>query len=205
MKIIGYLRVSTDKQNTKKNKLDIYEFCNKKGLGTPDFAEEVISGAKDWKKREIRKVIDSLNNGDILIVPEISRLSRSLLQIIEILKIAKEKGIIIYDIKGGFELNGSLQSKVYCYTLGMVAEIERDLISQRVSEGIRARQAIGKHFGRKKGVPGKSKLDEFRNEIISLIKAGVPKTKISKKFNTSVQNLIHWLKMNDLKHIKAEI
>ena len=87
----------------------------------------------------------------------------------------------------------------------MVAEIERDLISQRVSEGIRARQAMGKHFGRKKGVPGKSKLDEYRNQIISMIKECVPKTKISKKYNTRVQNLINWLKMNDLKNIKAEI
>ena len=107
-----------------------------------------MSGKINWKERKICGIIeDLLGEGDVLIVPELSRLGRSLLDIIEILKIAREKGIKIYDIKGGWELNGSMQSKIYCYTLGMIAEIERDLISQRIKEALAVKKAQGIKIG----------------------------------------------------------
>jgi len=109
---IGYLRVSTTDQDLEKNKHDILDFANDKDFGKVEWVEEKVSGKIPWKERKIKGIIDDLNKGDRLIVPELSRLGRSMLEIMEILAVAKEKGIHIYDIKGNWELNGSIQSKV---------------------------------------------------------------------------------------------
>jgi len=144
-----------------------------------------------------------MKEGDRLIVPELSRLGRSMLEIMEILAIAKEKGIEIYDVKNGWELNGSIQSKVMALVFSIAAEIERDLISKRTMEGLRAARAKGKLLGRPKG-PGKSKLDKHREEIISLIKTGSKQIYIAKKYGMSQPNLYNWLKKNGLQGIKPE-
>jgi DNA invertase Pin-like site-specific DNA recombinase len=151
---VAYLRVSTADQNTEKNKKEILLFTNDREFGNVDFFEETVSGKKSWKEREIKKIIDELDEGDRLIVPELSRLGRSMLEIMEILAIAREKGIHIYDIKGNWELNGSIQSKVMAMVFSIAAEIERDLISSRTKEALRARKAAGITLGRPKG-PGK--------------------------------------------------
>jgi DNA invertase Pin-like site-specific DNA recombinase len=202
-KTVSYLRVSTEDQDTEKNKADVLKFANDRDFGKVHFVEEKVSGTKSWKDRKIKKIIDELGEGDILIVPELSRLGRSMLEIMEILAIAKEKGIEIYDVKNGWELNGTIQSKVMALVFSIAAEIERDLISKRTTEGLRVAKAKGKLLGRPKG-PGKSKLDKHREEIISLIKTGSKQTYIAKKYGTSQPNLYNWIKKNGLQGIKPK-
>ena len=202
-KTISYLRVSTEEQNTDKNKADVLKFANERDFGRVHFVEEKVSGTKSWKERKIKKIIDELGEDDRLIIPELSRLGRSMLEIMEILALAKEKGIAIYDVKNGWELNGTIQSKVMALVFSIAAEIERDLISKRTMEGLRVAKAKGKLLGRPKG-PGKSKLDKHREEIISLIKTGSKQTYIAKKYGTSQPNLYNWVKKNGLRGIKPE-
>lgn len=202
-KTVSYLRVSTEEQETEKNKADVLKFANDRDFGKVHFVEEKVSGTKSWKERKIKKIIDELGEGDRLIVPELSRLGRSMLEIMEILALAKEKGIAIYDVKNGWELNGTIQSKVMALVFSIAAEIERDLISKRTKEGLRVARAKGQLLGRPKG-PGKSKLDKHREEIISLIKTGSKQTYIAKKYGTSQPNLYNWLKKNGLQDIKPE-
>ena len=196
-KTVAYLRVSTADQNTEKNKKDILLFANDKKFGNVDFVEETVSGKKSWKERKIKSIIDNLGGRDRLIVPEFSRLGRSMLEIMEILAIAQEKEIHIYAIKGNWELNASLQSKIYAMAFAMAAEIERELISSRTKEALRARKAAGVKLGRPKG-PGKSKLDPFREEIVAMLKNGSTKTYLSKKYCTSLPNFYNWLKKNNI-------
>jgi DNA invertase Pin-like site-specific DNA recombinase len=85
----------------------------------------------------------------------------------------------------------------------IAAEIERDLISKRTTEGLRVARAKGKLLGRPKG-PGKSKLDKYREEIISLIKTGSTQIYIAKKYGTTQPNLYNWLNKNGLHDIKPE-
>ena len=202
-KTVSYLRVSTEDQDTEKNKAEVLKFANERDFGRVHFVEEKVSGTKSWKERKIKKIIDELGEGDRLIVPELSRLGRSMLEIMEILALAKEKGIAIYDVKNGWELNGTIQSKVMALVFSIAAEIERDLISKRTTEGLRVAKAKGKLLGRPKG-PGKSKLDKHREEIISLIKTGSKQTYIAKKYGTSQPNLYNWVKKNGLQGIKPE-
>ena len=89
-KTIAYLRVSTVEQDLEKNKADILTFANNKDFGKVKFVEEKVSGTKNWKHRKIKQVIDALNKGDRLIVPEFSRLGKSMLEIMEMLSILKD-------------------------------------------------------------------------------------------------------------------
>lgn len=106
---------------------------------------------------------------------------------------AKEKGIAVHAVKGAWTLNGSMESKIVLTMLAMIAEIERDLISERTKEGLRARKAAGVRLGRPIG-PGKSKLDADKEEIVALLKNGSTKTFIAKRHGTSLPNLLNWLK-----------
>jgi DNA invertase Pin-like site-specific DNA recombinase len=187
--------VSTADQDLEKNKADILKLANEKQLGNVEWIDEKVSGTKDWKKRELGAVFSTLKKGDAVIVSELSRLGRSTLQILEIMKEAKEKGVAVHAVKGAWTLNGSMESKIVLTMLAMIAEIERDLISERTKEGLRARKAAGVVLGRPKG-PGKSKLDRHEDEIFALLKNGSTKTFIAKRYETSVPNLFNWLAKN---------
>ena len=197
---IGYLRVSTSDQDLDKNRADILALANEKKLGNVDWVEEKVSGVKDWRKRRLGEVFGTLKKGDAVIVSELSRLGRSTLQILEIMKEAKEKGVAVHAVKGAWSLNGSMESKIVLTMLAMISEIERDLISERTKEGLRARKEAGVKLGRPKG-PGKSKLDAHRDEIIALLNNGSTKTFVAKKYETSLPNLYNWLKINNLKQL----
>ena len=196
-KTIAYLRVSTIDQDTEKNKNEILKFANDKDFGKVVFIEEKARGKKSWKERKIKKIIDELEEGDRLIVPELSRLGRSMLEIMEMLSIARQRGIYIYAVKGGWELNGSIQSKVMAMAFSIAAEIEHDLISKRTKEALKARKAQGIKLGRPKGA-GKSKLDKHREEIIALLRNGSKKKYVARKYGTSPPNLHNWLKKNKI-------
>jgi DNA invertase Pin-like site-specific DNA recombinase len=194
---IGYLRVSTSEQDLEKNKSDILNLSNTKRLGTVDWVEEKVSGTKNWKERKLGEVFNTLNSGDTIIVSELSRLGRSTLQILEIMKEAKERDIAVHAVKGGWSLNGTMESKIVMTIFGMMSEIERDLISERTKEGLRAARAKGIKLGRPKG-KGRSKLDAHKPEIIALLRNGSTKTFIADRYGTSLANLFNWLKKNNI-------
>ena len=190
---IAYLRVSTAEQDLQKDKASILNLANDKDLGKVHFIEEKISGTVSWKKRKIYHIIEELNKGDNLVVSELSRIGRSMLEIIQVLQIALEKGIHVYAVKGKWNLDNSIQSKIVAVVFSMAAEIERDLISRRTIEALRARKAAGVKLGRPKG-PGKSKLDKYRPEIEALLKNGSKQKFIANRYGTSEANLSNWIK-----------
>ncbi|MDJ1138804.1 recombinase family protein [Marinicella marina] len=197
-KTIGYLRVSTLEQDNEKNKSDILLFAHNRKLGEVSFIDETITGNVSWKKRKLFDVMEDLNKGDILIVSELSRLGRSMLEIMEILSVSMQKGINVYAIKGDWKLDSSIQSKVVAMAFSMASEIERDLISQRTKEALRAKKAQGVKLGRPKG-PGKSKLDKFKPEIKALLANGSTQKFIANRYDTTEANLHNWLKKNNIK------
>lgn len=195
-KTFAYLRVSTADQNNEKFQTAILKFANDRNFGQVEFVEEIVSGKVHWRKRKIGELIDRMNKGDRLLVPELSRLGRSTLEVLDILKTAKDKDIAVYDAKGNLELNGdSMQSKVMSTMFALFAELERDFISQRTKEALATKKKAGVKLGRPKG-PGRSKLDPYKEEIIALLKTGVPKTRVAGKFGVKVSTLYNWIKKN---------
>ncbi len=189
----AFLRVSTMEQDTEKNKIDILQFANQMKLGNVEFVEEYISGKIDYKKRKLGALIESMNSGDVLIVPELSRIARSITQILEVIKVTKDKGITLYSLKEGFNNSeDSITATVTSTIFALVAQIERELISLRTREALHARKVAGIQLGRPQG-KGKSKLDEHKEDIMRLIELKVPKTIIAKQYNTSVGNLYNFI------------
>jgi len=195
---IAYLRVSTIDQNLDKNRAEILQLANEKNLGQVKFIEDKASGKISWRKRKISEILDSLGNYDNLIVSELSRLGRSMLECMEILSIAMQKGVNIHAVKGNWKLDQSIQSKIIAMAFSMAAEIERDLISKRTTEALRAKRAAGFPLGRPKG-PGKSKLDQYKAEIEALLANGSTKKFIAERYGTTPSNLHNWLKKHTVR------
>ena len=113
------------------------------------------------------------------------------------MSILKDREVNVYAVKGEWELNGSLQSKIMAMVFSIASEIERDLISKRTKEALRARKVAGVKLGRPKGA-GKSKLDEFKEEIVALLRNGSSKKFVADRSNTSQVNLYNWIKKNNI-------
>ena len=193
----AYLRVSTVLQDTEKNKLEILKFANSHKLGNVEFIEEHITSKKHYKQRRIGQLLENIKQGDVLIVPELSRLARSVSQIFEIIDMSQQKGFTLYSLKENFcTSDKTITSIVTSTVFALVAQIERELISLRTKEALHAKQLNGLKLGRPQG-KGKSKLDEHKDTIIKLLDCGVPKTVIAKQFKTSTVNLYKFLKYNN--------
>ncbi len=197
-KVVAYLRVSTGDQELEKNKSDILHLANHLNLGKVNFVDEIVSGKVSWKKRKIAEIIEDFTKGDTLIVSELSRLGRSMLECMEILSVAVEKGVRVYAVKGNWSLDNSIQSKIVAMAFSMASEIERDLISQRTKEALRYKKEQGIKLGRPPG-PGKSKLDGYRPEIEALLNNGSTQRFIARRYHTTEANLCNWLNKNSLR------
>ena len=120
-----------------------------------------------------------------------------MLECMEILSIATQKGTNIYAVKGDWQLTNSIQSKIVAMAFSMASEIERDLISKRTREALQVKKQNVMQLGRPKGI-GKSKLDVFRVEIEALLKNGSTQAFIAKRYKTTEANLHHWMNQRKL-------
>ena len=137
---------------------------------------------------------------DVLLVSELSRLGRSVGQIISIVEKLIVKSVRLVAIKEGIDLAGAadLQTKVMITLFSLFAEIERDLISERTKEGVMAARAKGKILGRPKGVLGKSRLDGKEEEIKLLLQKRGSKSAIARILEVPDPTLRHFIKTRRL-------
>jgi len=196
---IAYLRVSTDKQELEKNKAQIREMADKKDFGMPEWVEETATSRINWKSRKIGEIIDSLGKGDRILVSEMSRLGRSMMEIMTILNTCLEKSIEVHAVKGEWSLNGTIQSKVMAMAFAIAAEIERDLISKRTKEALEVKKAKGMQLGRP---AGKSKLDPYEEQIKDMLRSGASQVFIAKKIGCTESTLSVWLKRKNILGMK---
>jgi putative DNA-invertase from lambdoid prophage Rac len=197
----GYIRVSTEKQDFNNQKHGILEYANKHNLGHIEFIEETISSRKKVEHRDISRLISNLKDGDIIITSELSRIGRSLMEIMSIFQNLMEIGVTVHIIKGNFIIGGDenkIQSSVLIFAFGLAAEIERDLISQRTKEALAVRKAKGIVLGRKKGAIVKSKLDGKEKDIISLLEKKIPVASIAKIHSVARSTMINFIKSRKL-------
>ncbi len=193
--IYGYIRVSTDRQTLENQEFEINNFCKKGQIQIDRWITETISGTKDFEKRKLGRVLKRLKPGDILICSEISRLGRNLLQIMTILNICMKKEVQVWTIKDNYRLGTDIQSKVLAFAFGLAAEIERNLISQRTKEALARIKAGGRKLGREFGSKNKKHiLDGKEQEVINLLRKGVPKTQAAKILGVSITTIYNFLK-----------
>lgn len=185
-KVIGYLRVSTDKQQVDGQRLQILDAANAAGLTVTEWRAFEVSSRRSMDERGITAMLAAIEAGDMIIVAELSRLGRSLVQVVGIVDQILAAGVKLWSIKEGLRLGGEMDiaAKAMVGMFGLMAEIERDLISQRTKAGLAAARAKGKQLGAPKGARW-SKLDQHEEEIRGYLAKGVSVASIAKILGVS--------------------
>lgn len=194
-KTIAYMRVSTSKQDVKNQELELLRYASAQGVAIDTWFKIEMSSRKSMKDRRIDELLDGLSEGDTLIVSELSRLGRSLSQIVAIIDRLIETGVSFISVKQGMNLNGKhdITSKTTMTLFALMAEIERDLISERTKMGIARAKASGKLVGRPKDSRS-SKLDDQLPTIKAMVEQGVSKTSIAKLLGVTPQAMHYFVK-----------
>jgi DNA invertase Pin-like site-specific DNA recombinase len=179
-KIVAYLRASTDKQDLNHQKLELLEFARKKSLSIDEFVEITISSRKSSKQRRIDELLGMLNDGDTLLVTELSRLGRSTTEVITIVNSLAKRNIRVIVLKQNLDISQQdINSKVTLTLFSLFSELERDLISLRTKEALASKKRQGQILGKPKGTIQKSKFDKHAEKIKELLDYGLSVRKIS--------------------------
>src|SRR5262245_5852604 len=200
MKTIAYLRVSTGSQDLANQRLVLLDHARQERFAIDRFIEAQVSSRKGRDRMRIEELFGTLDPGDRLVVSELSRLGRSLGQVIQIVDELVKRKVRFIAVKEAirFEVKQDLQTKVMIALFGLFAEVERDLISERTKEGLAAARARGRLLGRPKGSLGKSKLDGKEAEIQMLLGKEVSKSSIAKIVGVSRTALHHFIRTRRL-------
>lgn len=197
----AYLRVSTDSQDLKNQKFEILNYCHRNKLRVTKWLEIEVSSRRSTKDRRIDELISRLKPGDRLIVSELSRLGRSTGEVIQLINQLSDMKVETIAIKQGLKISAKnrkdMTSKVMVTIFSLLAELERDLISDRTKMALAQAKAAGKKLGRPKG-PGKSKLDGREDEIKNLLSKGVNKANVARIFGVAWGTLDNHIKKKKL-------
>lgn len=193
--IYGYIRVSTDQQSTSNQKFEINRYAASHNIQIDRWVEETISSRKPLNKRKLGNLLKELKEGDILISTEISRLGRSLLEVMGILQHCLAQNCQIWTLKENYKLGSDIASKVLAFAFGLSAEIERQLISERTKMSLDKLKSQGKHLGRPFGAKSKSlKLSKNTKKVKDLMAKGLPKAQIARLLGVDKLTLYRFLK-----------
>lgn len=184
--VTAYLRVSTGRQHLENQEGEIKQYAKSKGITVTHWVRETVSGKTDSKHRSLGRIMRLLKKGDTLIVTELSRLSRSLHDIMLIMKLCAERGVTVLSTKDGCVFDDSLNSKVLSFAFGLAAELEHRLNSQRTREAMALRRAEGFPMGRRRGIgPKMEVLIARRDMIVALLESGVQVIDICREYGVS--------------------
>jgi DNA invertase Pin-like site-specific DNA recombinase len=191
--ILGYIRVSTDKQNLENQKHKILQYAQSNKIIVDEFIEIEISSKGDSKKRLIDSIFDKLKSDDTLICTELSRLGRNMLEILNLIQRFNDNNIkLIFVNQPELSTNqNNALSSLLIAIYGYFAQTEREIISERTKQGLAAAKANGKQLGRPKGAKAKNRvLDPYNLEILELLNMKIPQSSILKMINPKLEKEI---------------
>jgi len=197
--IIGYIRVSTDKQTTENQRFEILKFADEKNLKIDNWVEETVSGRKKYQDRKLGAIIDDVKKEDVIIVSELSRFGRSLMEVMSLLHKLMEKEAKVFTTKEQYELGNNINSQVLAFAFGLSAQIERDMISQRTKEALQRKKSEGMTLGRPKGSLSKTtKLTGKEDIIVGFLKKRVPVSIIARLLEVNRLTASNFIKSRKL-------
>ncbi len=208
-KTIGYIRVSTDQQDLQNQQHSILNYANKNSLGKVKFIEVKMSSRKKDEDRKIDELFESLQADDHLIVSELSRIGRSVVNVVTIINRLIAKGVNLHILKEQLFIKPNEQNPFTDFQINIFsafAQLERDLISKRTKEALQARKAKGIKLGKPKGTIQGSIYDKDREKIKELHELGVSLTNISKKHlgYGTIKSLSEYVKNKLYKEVKND-
>lgn len=197
--VVGYIRVSTEKQHPKNQQDEIQRYAEQNGIMVDLWISEVVSGKKQASGRKLGRTIAKMKKGDTLVVSEVSRLSRTLTDIMSIMGRCLKKGINIHTVKEQYRFDNSINSKILCFAFGLVAEIERNLISLRTKEALALRKSEGVILGRRKGfAPKIALLKSNESQIRNMLAEGATTATICRKYGVSRDTWYKFRRINGI-------
>lgn len=192
--IYGYCRCSTDRQTLENQHYEIEKYAKENKVCIQYWIQETISSRKPLKDRKLGNLLKELKDGDILIATELSRLGRSMLEVMGILQECLEKNCCVWTIKENYKLGGDITSKVLAFAFGLSAEIERKLISDRTKMSMEKLRSEGRRLGRPIGSKAKkTKLSNKKQRIFELLAQGVSKSQIAKELQVDKTTLYRFM------------
>ena len=188
MQVIGYIRVSTDKQDAQKQRHLLLQYAQQHKLLIDEFIEVEISSRRNTKERRIDELRAKLADGDTLIVAELSRLGRNMFETLNIINTLGESGVRILFVRQPELSTDGPQTKLLLAIYSYFAETEREFISLRTKQGLAAARAAGKTLGRPKGSRNKVRvLDPHREQIQRYLALGLDLASIRKLINPQLE------------------
>lgn len=172
--IYAYIRVSTDKQTVENQRFEILKYADAQKITIDEWIEETVSSRRKLADRLLGQTLTKLKENDILIVSELSRLGRNLMEVMSILHSCMDRNTKVHTIREKYELGNNINSKVLAFAFSLSAEIERQLISQRTKEALARKKSEGKKLGRPKGsLSSYTKLTGKEEQIKGLLSKNV--------------------------------
>lgn len=195
--IYAYVRVSTDKQTTENQRFEIKNFAKHRHFKISKWIDETISSRKDLQERAFGALLENLRPNDILIISEISRMGRNLMQIMSILNLCMEQQVKVFAVKEGYELGDNINSKVLAFAFGLSAEIERTLISQRIKEALARKKSQGIKLGRPIGSKKRNPILATHSVFIKeQLKEGAKQVDIARALSVHRHTVKDWVSQN---------
>lgn len=174
MTVIGYIRISSNKQDLQKQEHLLLMYAQQHDLQISEFINIEISSRKSTQERRIDELLKNLNEGDILLVAELSRLGRNMFEVIHIINQLSENGVEVIFVRQPELSTSGPHRKLLLAIYSYFAEAEREFISIRTKQGLAAAQASGKKLGRPKGSRDKKRvLDPYRAHIMEYLQLGL--------------------------------
>lgn len=183
-RVFAYCRVSTLEQTTEnqRREIEVAGFA----VNPQRLVEEHISGSVAASERAgFIRLLDRMENGDVLIVTKLDRLGRNAMDIRKTVEQLAALDIRVHCLAlGGVDLT-SPAGKMTMQVISAVAEFERDLLIERTHSGIARARASGKRFGRPSALN-----EEQKQAVLERLNAGASISAIARKFDTSRQTVI---------------
>lgn len=199
-KTVAYLRVSTNHQDVESQELEIRRYAEQRNIKVDEYIRVEMSTRRSKKERRINDLMLMLNQGDTLIVSELTRLGRSLGEVAQTFEKLNDIGVRLISIKEDIDTDGKkpdLTLKIKISMFCMFADMERHFISERTKRGLETAKKRGVRLGRPPG-PGKSKLDGKEDEIKALLEKKISKAGIARIMDVSRTAMWSFIKRRGL-------
>jgi DNA invertase Pin-like site-specific DNA recombinase len=185
------MRVSTEKQDLSRQEEALKHIKTKKV-----YKEKISAGVKD--RPELNKLRIAVKAGDNVYFESISRLGRNVLEIKKLIEEFKEKGVMLHFVREGIVANGKNTDSMVNFLLNIlcsVSELEKEVIGERVKQGIHKAQLYGTKSGKPVGRPP-AKLPRDFPRVYELFKTGKIKGKDAMRiFEITRPTLYNWIKI----------
>lgn len=183
-RVFAYCRVSTLEQNTENQRREIEAagFAVK----SQRLIEERISGSVAASERPgFTRLLDRMENGDVLIVTKLDRLGRNAMDVRKTVEQLAASDIRVHCLAlSGVDLT-SPAGKMTMQVISAVAEFERDLLLERTHSGIARAKASGKRFGRPSALN-----DEQKKSVLERLSTGMSVSAVAREFRTTRQTIL---------------